>query len=347
MDAIQFSIVIPVYNTDKKYISDAVSSCLEQTYGSFEIVIVDDGSQKECAEFLDSLQETDSRIKVIHKTNEGVSVARNTGVDNATGNYVIFVDSDDFLEYNALERLSEVLTEVPDVVVFSLTRDYSESIIPITPMYQNEAVFKEKEENYRLQADVLNAPLNTNILVFPYCKCIKRSILNNLQPCFPAGIAMCEDVIFSLRLFGATNHVVYITDTLYHYRQLWNSAVNKYRATAVEEQDVLLTNIKHIVSRSDNELLRKGYYMEAFYAMQRIIMMKYFHPKAPGNIFKRRKECGRVLSKKPYNVVFKRISLNSLPRNQKIKGYLIKYHLYMCMGLLRYVYFKMPGQKQI
>ena len=102
MDNTMFSIVVPVYNTKIDYLKQAVDSCLLQTYRYFEIILVDDGSKKEYAIAMDEMQKIDDRIKVIHKKNMGVSVARNVGIDHALGEYVLFMDSDDFLETNAL-----------------------------------------------------------------------------------------------------------------------------------------------------------------------------------------------------------------------------------------------------
>lgn len=349
MNNILFSIIVPVYNTKFEYLSRAVASCLQQTNANFELILVDDGSEFEYARKMDTLLERDKRIHVIHKTNEGVSVARNTGVDNAQGEYVLFLDADDYFEPNTLDILTDQIAkeQKPDVIVFSLAREYQDSSVSILPMYENGKVFASEQENQQLQTDVLKAPLDINILVFPYCKCIKRVLLANMQPCFPAGIAMCEDVVFAVKLFAHTKKVVYIDTVLYHYRQLWDSAVNKYREKADDEQRMLLQEIRAIVESSQNPLLITGYYYEVFYAMQRIIMMKYFHPSAPDGVIERRIKCGKVLSEKPYNDVFRYIDTKNMSRNQRIKAFLLKHHLYACMGYLRYIYFKLPGKRQI
>lgn len=347
---ILFSIVIPVYNTKLSYLEEAIQSCKNQTYTNWEIIVIDDGSDESYSHKLDIIAKSDNRIKLYHKKNEGVSIARNTGINKAVGDYVLFLDADDFFESNTLEVLNDIIQANVnlDTIIFSLTRDYAGKSIPITPMYKCNKTFLGVEENKKLQEDVLISPLDRNILVFPYCKCIKCELLNKMQPCFPANVAMCEDVIFSMKLFEYTNNVLYIDRVLYHYRQLWDSAVNKYRENAVEEQDILLIQINKLITESNNaERLKIGFYYEAFYAMQRIIMMKFFHPDAPGSFIKRRRECGKVLSKHPYNSVFHFVNTKTMSRNQRVKAFLLKYHLYACMGVLRNLYFKMPGQKQV
>lgn len=350
MKNILFSIVIPVFNTKIEYINEAVYSCLRQTYENLEIIIIDDGSNEECAKELDLLKELDSRVIVQHKNNEGVSAARNTGIQKSKGDYVLFLDADDSFEPNALEILITMLDKNSDidVIIFSLSRDYFDKKIPITPLYENNKVFWGDGDNRQLQEDVLVSPLDKNILVFPYCKCIRREILDVMQPCFPEEIAMCEDVVFSMKLFEYTQKVVYIDQVLYHYRQLWNSAVNKYRINAEDEQNLLLKRILELIEVSNNsERLMIGFYYEVFYAMQRIIIMKFFHPKATGSFFKRRIECGKVFSTEPYKHVFNYIDIKSMSRNQRIKAYLLKHHMYAILGILRNIYFRLPGQKQI
>ena len=91
------SIIIPVYNVEK-YLEECIESVINQTYRNLEIILVDDGSTDKCLETCKEYEKRDNRIKVIHQENAGVSVARNVGIDFSTGQYIGFVDSDDFIE---------------------------------------------------------------------------------------------------------------------------------------------------------------------------------------------------------------------------------------------------------
>lgn len=106
----KISIIIPVYNTGK-YLNRCIDSIICQTYKDLDIIIVDDGSLSETADICDSIAEADSRIRVFHKQNEGVSVARNYGLSYAKGDYIGFVDSDDWIAPNMYERLLVQLTQ--------------------------------------------------------------------------------------------------------------------------------------------------------------------------------------------------------------------------------------------
>ena len=119
MSSIKFSIIIPVYNVEK-YLNECVDSVLNQTYKYMEIILVDDGSTDSSPQICDSYAEKDNRIRAIHKENGGLSSARNAGIKNMTGDYVLFLDSDDFWDNNkALEHLSYIISEQkPDVVCY-------------------------------------------------------------------------------------------------------------------------------------------------------------------------------------------------------------------------------------
>ena len=100
------SIIVPVYNVEK-YINDCVDSVINQSYQNWEMILVDDGSPDRCPEYCDKYATLDSRIKVIHQENKGLSEARNVGMRMATGEYLYFLDSDDFLVENSLSTLVE------------------------------------------------------------------------------------------------------------------------------------------------------------------------------------------------------------------------------------------------
>ena len=98
------SVIIPVYNVEK-YLKDCINSILNQTYSNWEMILVDDGSVDNSGDICDKFSKNDSRIHVIHQTNKGVSFARNKGIEKANGEYLIFIDSDDWIENNMFEEM--------------------------------------------------------------------------------------------------------------------------------------------------------------------------------------------------------------------------------------------------
>lgn len=342
------SIVIPVYKLKRSYLEKCVESCREQSYPHVEIILVDDGSPDDCGATCDEIAALDARIRVIHQQNAGVSAARNAGVHAARGEWVLFVDGDDWLETGAVSALLKeaYLGGDPDVVIFSLTRDYAHSSTAYRPLYAPRQLFAGEQALLQIALDVLEKPLADNVLVFPYCKLIKRSLLDALQPCFPEALPMCEDVVFSLRLLLHAKSVVYCADAFYHYRQHGGSAVNRYRPNAEAEQALLLRAISEIISQTGcPERFSQGYYLEAFYAMQRIIMQGYYNVGNPMDARERRKRCDAAFAKPPYRAVLSQIDRRRLSRNHRVKAFLIRFRLYSGLAFLRNAYYSLPGQR--
>ena len=121
----EFSIIVPIYKVEK-YLEICIDSIIGQSFCNFELILVDDGSPDTCGEICDRYSSSDTRVKVVHKENGGLSSARNAGLDIATGKYVIFIDSDDFWDdASALEHIHINLTETDaDVLVFPAKRYY-------------------------------------------------------------------------------------------------------------------------------------------------------------------------------------------------------------------------------
>ena len=111
------SVVVPIYNVSK-YLPKCIESILHSTYKNLEVILVDDGSTDECPTICDDYAKKDSRIKVIHKKNGGLSDARNKGLDIATGEYISFIDSDDYIDADLYESVIKEFDENIDVVVF-------------------------------------------------------------------------------------------------------------------------------------------------------------------------------------------------------------------------------------
>ena len=134
------SIIVPVYNSEK-YIDKCLDSILNQTYKDLEIVLVNDGSNDQSLKILEKYALRDTRIKVVNQENKGVAAARNTGLDNATGEYILYVDSDDWIENNMVERMVE-LSANADIVFCgndnAVSPEFVKKIIGITKEIWNK-----------------------------------------------------------------------------------------------------------------------------------------------------------------------------------------------------------------
>ena len=145
IDNKRLSVIIPAYNIDE-YIGKCLDSILRQTYSNLEIIVIDDGSTDKTAEIIDQFALQDSRLTIIHKKNEGVSVARNTGIQIATGEYFFFFDGDDFMEPNTVEELYYLAIEKQvDSVIYGYYR-YENNIVVETCLPRFEKNFYQNQE---------------------------------------------------------------------------------------------------------------------------------------------------------------------------------------------------------
>ena len=207
------SIIIPVYNVEQ-YLSRCVDSVINQTYKNLEIILVDDGSTDNSGKICDEYALKDNRIKVIHKKNGGVSSARNAGLDIAKGDYIGFVDSDDFIEHDMYEYLQNLIIEY----------DADISICSIEFIIKNKNIYKTL-----LKKDEL---LNTNealkvfyTQLYIYNKLFNKCIMADLL--FDTSVKIGEDMLFCLEYLKRCNRIIYGKEVKYHYVNNVLSATKK------------------------------------------------------------------------------------------------------------------------
>ena len=141
------SVILPIYNVEK-YLRKCVDSLLKQTYKNLEIILVDDGSPDNCPLICDELAKIDSRVKVLHKKNGGLSDARNYGLDHCNGNYVVFVDSDDFVNINMIDYLYKAIkNQNADIAICNFRNVYENELInyEINEPMKDVKLFKDEQ----------------------------------------------------------------------------------------------------------------------------------------------------------------------------------------------------------
>ena len=203
----EISIIVPVYKVEK-YLNECIDSILAQTFTDFEVILVDDGSPDNCPALCDAAAAKDSRIRVIHKPNGGVSTARNAGLDAVRGNWISFIDPDDSIDKTFLEKMYRAAVqsgaEVASCNVLYLEADGSRSSYQDTPL-RNEVISRE-EAIHRIRLTPL---------VQAATRLHRRDVLAGL--CFPVG-KNYEDAFTTPEVLEHTNSVACVEDVLYHYR---------------------------------------------------------------------------------------------------------------------------------
>jgi len=205
------SIIIPVYNVEK-FMKKAIDTAINQTYKNIEIILVDDGSTDNSGKICDEYKKQDERIVVFHTENGGLSIARNVGLDNATGEYVMFMDSDDFFELDAVENLYKAIEEKQaDYVIGNYINTNEEGKQWDNPVFPFEqfSEFKLSIEDSFSSFFVMNSGV--------WNKIFNRQFIENLNLRFEKGLP-AEDAIFTTYCFIKAKDVYYIPKVVYNYR---------------------------------------------------------------------------------------------------------------------------------
>lgn len=222
----KISVIIPVYKVEE-YLEQCVDSISDQTYKNLEIILVDDGSPDNCGKMCDEYAQKDNRIKVIHKENGGLSDARNAGLEVADGEYIFFVDSDDYIDKEMIERLYQLLK-----------KDNSDMSV-CDKMYVSETCDIIKEQKHLSSECIVYTPTEFLKIILhhveAWAKLYKRELFEGIR--FPKG-KINEDVFIAHRIAYKCKSISYIPQSMYFYRMrnksIMRSGYNIRHLDAVE-----------------------------------------------------------------------------------------------------------------
>lgn len=221
MEIPKISVIVPVYNVEK-YLSICIESVLNQSFKNFELILINDGSSDKSGIICDKYSLKDKRISVVHKENEGVSAARNYGLKICRGEYVIFIDSDDFIDSDTLEVSYNMAKHNNiDTVIFGIESfDDSDRKELITyNQLKDTKIYSSK--------DAIKKFLNYEIRGYSCNRLVKRTVLIENNILYPEGIRFGEDICPTLKIISNSNKVMLFNKPMYHYRQSNSSASKK------------------------------------------------------------------------------------------------------------------------
>lgn len=237
------SVIVPVYNAEA-YLSRCMESILNQTYRNIQVICVNDGSTDGTGKMLEEWARRDGRVKVVCRTNSGLSASRNAGLELAEGEYVMFVDADDWLDGHACADAVEAMERrEADIVFWSYAREYETASSPVR-FWPEERVFEGEAmvwlRNRLLGPDgaELACPERLDSYGTAWGKLYRRALFREGKASFvdTALIGSAEDVLCNLSLFGAARRAVYIPTTFYHYRKTAAGALTKRYKPALTAQ---------------------------------------------------------------------------------------------------------------
>lgn len=241
------SIIVPVYNVEK-YIDRCMTTLLGQTYKNIEVILVDDGSPDGCPKLCDEYAKKDSRVKVVHKENGGLGYARNSGLDIATGEYIAFVDSDDYVTEDMCEKLmSAAMKYNADIVYGGIFYDEN-GVIKRRPGVQQPVVWKGDEVKEFLLDLIAMKPeekQDTIIEVSVWKAIFRKKIFDDYNIRFVSEREfISEDIIFNIDYISKACSVVLIPKPVYYYCTNPNSLSKSFRVDRFERTKIMYFEIK-------------------------------------------------------------------------------------------------------
>ncbi|MBR5621153.1 glycosyltransferase family 2 protein [Candidatus Saccharibacteria bacterium] len=303
------SIIVPVYNKRIEHLEICFDSLLNQSYRNLEVIVVNDGSDSNVSSFCDSYS-NDKRYQCFTKPHGGVSSARNYGISHASGEYVMFVDSDDWLDKDCCERIFENMTDENDLIFFSYIKEYP-----------------SRKEEVRLNGNLYEmSTIGSSCM-----KLYRRNIIEGTL--FDEDLENAEDVEFNFRVFQKVGSPKCVNEGFYHYRIIEDSAVRKFDPDIVNKYEKTIAAIKNDLIRNNQEQFRA--YIDFLGIVYLMVLLNYICNKR--NSKNKYKMAAELKSHVFVKELFDNSSKLSLPLSRKILIIFGKYNMYFLLFLAVYL----------
>lgn len=313
MDSL-ISVIVPIYNVEK-YLERCVESIINQTYKNLEIILVDDGSPDNCPQMCDDYAKKDSRIKVVHKKNGGLSDARNAGMKVATGEYVSFIDSDDYISLDFYETLLQTMIDNDsDIVECSVVKFYEDNNFD---EYSDDLKVTNYDTLYALDGLINENPFKQHV----WNKLYKSNIALDIP--YAVG-KLNEDEFWTYQVFGKAKKVTRINKTMYYYFQRGSSIMgngyNIKRLDALEgkmnRQAYIEKNFPTLATKAKVDL-----YGSCMFAYQSVLKLMSGNDK---------KKAGRIIKDYKNKCKLTNDEINSVDDSSRKYYKLAKLNFYLC-----------------
>ena len=326
------SVIVPVYNTEK-YLKKCLDSIINQTYKELEIILIDDGSTDGSEKICDEYAKKDNRVRVIHKVNEGVSIARINGVEQATGEYITFVDSDDYISNNAVEILvNQQIKTSSDLIIGQFYEIINGKIVepdvkPNLGEYNKSDINKFLEKNFLIDKTTFSEGMMGYLWGKLYKKVFLEKAIQTGKDLFFA-----EDKLILFNVLISINSMAVISNRIYYYVRREGSATKSYNRKIWENYDLFF---KRLAKLDENKLLKDQMkYSELevlFYLIDKEI-------KKENTIWDKK----RFLKNKSDNILFRELRenrFNDIGMKRLVKVMLLKSSitLYILVMKLKYI----------
>lgn len=324
------SVIIPIYNVEK-YLKKCIQSIIKQTYSNLEILLIDDGSNDSSSDICKEFEKIDKRINYIFKENGGVSSARNKGLEKATGDWITFIDPDDWAEDNMIEE------------AWNIAKNYNADIVQWNSYYNkrneqtkrkaiNPQILERKQQEIEnFQLDILSTiyeEKERGISVGPirgvWGKLYKSEVISNIK--FNEKLFAFEDGLFNLNVFNNADKVVLFNKYLHHYRINDKSVCNSYKAEWLQQSEQILKEIQNFIKENNKEQTKFAelYNALACELLSSCLTRSIFHRDNLKSMAEKKRILKEHINTNLYREILNNINFKYLSNKQKLLVYLLK-----------------------
>lgn len=333
----KISIIVPFYNVEEKLFRRCINSLINQTYKNIEIIVINDGSNKKCSNYCSEICKLSNIIKLVNQKNLGVSSARNLGIDVSTGEWIMFVDADDWLEVDACEALICKVDNCADLLISKTYVNYVNDLeIEMNNFYNQDMII----DNFVMKKELIKSLMiayktKYNFIATPWAKLYNKNYLVNNNINFKVGLRFGEDSLFNYECIAKAKKIIYVDYFIYHYYINNNSVTQKFDKNYINECTKLFKKYEELFKDSNIYYNEKYYMTFCFRQFVTGIKKYYLNTDNPdrkvGNIGKLKKEFKETVISLPYSRFLKKCNYSNINFKKKVLLFLLKHNIYFIL----------------
>jgi len=334
------SIIVPVYNT-QKFLPQCIGSLLSQTLGDIEIILVDDGSTDASGRICDEHARQDDRVIVIHKENEGVSIARNTGIERSSGKWICFIDSDDWAEPDMCERALQYAEENDlDLLCFNTFVNHSNNQIKSMDVTQ---CILAGEEIAAFQLCLINPQFYNASQKAPLgdvggCpkKLFRGDLLRESDVRFISALTRGEDIVYNLQISEFFGRIGFINEFWYHYRTHKESTTHAFKTDLPKATLLLLEYVREYIDAGHrgSAVFEAAYGYSVLRSLNGLCIQHYFHKENRARLSARLRELMQAAMTEPYSSALQTADTGHFRLDDRLFSFFLKKRMAFFVWLL-------------
>ena len=342
----KISVIVPVYNTPEEYLRTCIMSLVRQEFEEYEVIIIDDGSEKITSDICDRLQDENEYVHVIHQKNQGVAYARNNGIRRALGEYILFIDADDWVLPGYFSDLySYAKQNNADVVLTNAKICFADKQLEGT--FGDSMVLSEVQRIELLKTICGKRTQFDRIvgLDAPWGTLVSKELLNNIR--FPIGVKRFEDLIFAIDIFSHAKKIAYYHENLYCYR-MSNSSTCRSLCKDIVEQTILINESLQACLEKNQyfSYLEKWRYVKiVMFCLTDCMAMNFMNEKNSKRCISRYLEFKSLMKKPSINNAVQNVDVHLIPSKYQVCVKLLKCNLYLVSYGIIYIHKKIKNIK--